>query len=313
MLNINNLKISLDQKNNGSTIDFISHAHFDHISALNSSKHIIASQQTIELIKTRSKNLNSNYLNFDYEKFNIELLNSGHILGSKQLFIQDNIKNESTIYSGDFQIDTPLIAEPIQIKPADILILDSTYPDPKIKFDEKKNVKQELKTWVSENIDKGIILFGAYSLGRAQDLIKILNEIDIIPLVNKEINNINKIYQKNGFALRYASVYDENSNCNELLKHNFVGIVQINKLKELKINLTKIYNKRIYSAVATGMVNVFNFNVDAKFELSNHADFEQSVSYIEHINPKKIFTYGKNKEIFANNLSKLNYTATPFL
>ncbi len=207
MLNINNQKISLDEKSGNSTIDFISHAHFDHMAALRSSKNILASPQTIDLIKARSDFKLSNF-NLDYAQFNIELLNSGHILGSKQLFIQDNLKNESIIYSGDFQMQKPLIIEPIKIKKSDILILDSTYPDPKIKFDEKINVKEKIQKWTAKNINNGIILFGAYSIGRAQDLIKILNEINIVPLVNKEINKINKIYKKEGFQLEYASVYD---------------------------------------------------------------------------------------------------------
>ncbi len=85
-----------------------------------------------------------------------------------------------------------------------------------------------------------------------------------------------------------------------------------NKLNQLKTSLTKIYNKKIYTAIATGLINMFNFNVNAKFELSNHADFEQSLLYIDQINPKKILTYGKNKNIFANNLLKLKYNASPY-
>ena len=51
MLSLNGINISLDRRESGSDIDFISHAHSDHASAAKASGHILASSQTIQLIE----------------------------------------------------------------------------------------------------------------------------------------------------------------------------------------------------------------------------------------------------------------------
>ncbi|MCL4380999.1 MAG: hypothetical protein M1331_00515 [Candidatus Marsarchaeota archaeon] len=311
MIAVNNEIISLDKKENGATIDFISHAHTDHMSALASSKNIISSNQTMELIMARiqAKKLNAH---IDFSELGIELLNSGHILGASQLFYYDGQKNLSVLYSGDFQMQRPFIGRRIEIKNADILIIDSTYPDPRIKFEEKDMTKKKIQDWVLEKIETGNVFFGSYSLGRAQDIIRILNEIGIVPAVNKQTCAMNRVYKSFGEDLSYVSVYEEDSNYNEIMDGNFVGIVELGRLSSLKTELAKAYKKRAYTAVASGLVKTIEFNSDAVFELSNHADFEQSIKYIEMVAPKKIFTYGANKGIFAKNLAKLGYNASPF-
>ena len=312
MLIANNEKISLDKKEAGATIDFISHAHTDHMSALATSRSIISSHQTVELSRARTKPDSKFNINSNFSELGIKLLDSGHILGASQLFYYDKQKSQSVLYSGDFQMQNPFIGKPIEIKNADILIIDSTYHDPKIKFEEKEVTKKKIQEWVLEKIETGNIFFGSYSLGKAQDIIKILNEIGIIPIVNKQTCAINKVYINFGEDLKYASVYDADSGYDEIMSKNFVGIVELGKLSSLKIELTKAYKKKVYTAVASGLTKIMEFNSDATFELSNHADFEQSIEYINRVAPKKIFTYGMNKEAFARNLTKLGYNALPF-
>ena len=84
MIHVNGLKISLDKREQGSDFDFISHAHSDHVSAAKSSKNAIASSETKDLI-------NAAYgIDITLHGGNgFELLDSGHMLGSKQLYIND--------------------------------------------------------------------------------------------------------------------------------------------------------------------------------------------------------------------------------
>ncbi len=312
MLIANNEKISLDKKEAGATIDFISHAHTDHMSALSTARSILSSYQTIELIKARTSSSNLFNINLDFSELGIKLLDSGHILGASQLFYYNEQKSQSILYSGDFQMQSPFIGKRIETKNADILIIDSTYPDPEIKFEENSETKKKIQDWVLEKIETGNIFFGSYSLGKAQDIIKILNEIGIIPIVNRQTCAINRVYINFGEDLKYASVYEADSGYDEIMSKNFVGIVELGRLNSLKIELTKAYKKRAYTAVASGLTKIMKFNSDATFELSNHADFEQSIEYIERVAPKKIFTYGTNKDRFARNLAKLGYNASPF-
>lgn len=309
-LSVSGVELSLDERDKASTVNYVSHAHSDHTTGVNKTKPIFASSITHDLIEAR-KGITIKRCK---ELKNTELLPSGHIIGSKQLYAETD-NGYSIIYSGDFQTDDPILAEKIVTKQADILIIDSTYPNPEVVFDDKQEVTEAIYSYVKKKLDKGIILFGAYSLGKAQDLVKIMNDIDIIPVVDKKISTINSIYKNHGVDLKYASFYENEDIFEECTKGNFVGIVENNKLGDLSVSLSKLYSKRIFTAVASGFAKVFNMHVDVQFPLSDHADFKQAISYIDSCAPKLVYTFGPgaNPSIFAKNLSRLGYNAHRFV
>jgi putative mRNA 3-end processing factor len=309
-LSVSGIEISLDSRDKNSSVNFVSHAHSDHTTGVNKTKPILASAITHDLIEAR-KGIKIKRCE---ELKNTQLLPSGHIIGSKQLYAETD-NGYSVLYSGDFQTDTPILAEKIKTKQSDILIMDSTYPTPEVVFDDKQEVIEAINLYVNKKLEKGIILFGAYSLGKAQDIVKILNGIGIVPVVDKKISAINAIYKDHGIKLEYASFYENENVFEECTKGNFVGIVENNKLGNLSVSLSKVYSKRVFTAVASGFAKIFNMHVDVQFPLSDHADFKQAVSYINMCSPKLIYTFGPgaNPSIFAKNLSKLGYNAHRFL
>ena len=117
---------------------------------------------------------------------------------------------------------------------------------------------------------------------------------------------------QNGVHLDYSSSYDAESDYDSLIRDNFVGITNSRNLMQLKSGLELTHNKRVYTAVATGFAKIFKFNTDAQFPLSDHADFQQSVEYIEATRARKILTYGPNASSFARNLSRDGYDSIPF-
>ncbi len=305
MISVNNLNISLDRKEEGSNFDFISHAHSDHIMAAKSSKSVIASDETSDLIYS-GYNININKAltpNF------IKLIDSGHMLGAKQIAIEDYSSGNKIIYSGDYLMARSKASNPIKVEECDTLIIDSTYPSEQFVFRDREEVEYEIQEWVEKTVRKGIILFGVYPMGKAQEIIKILNEIGIKPAVNKKIASISKVYNKYGQNLKYGSIYDGDE---DLLEGDFVGIIGTRSLKKVKHMLSYLHHKQVYTAETTGFSKVFNLSVEKQFELSDHSDFKQALRYIDSSNPKKIYTYGENSYIFSANLKKLGYNAEPF-
>ncbi len=304
-IDIDGHSISLDKRSIGAHSDFISHAHTDHITAAKKSTGVIAGIETIALIK-EAYNIMPKISNFN---FNIELLDSGHMLGAKQIYINNN-DCESIVYSGDYTLHNIETAKRIQIPQADIAIIDSTYPYPDITFDDREYQKNCMLEWTDRMRDRGIVLFSAFAMGKAQELISILNGNGIIPVVSPKIAKINSVYRSFGVKLEYNAYGD--INYDEKLKDNFVGIVDTRKIFELSNALRSIHKKEIYTAIATGFSKFMRFNMNAQFALSDHADFNQATSYIEEIGAKRIFTYGQNKEIFAKNLKAKGYNAQAF-
>jgi putative mRNA 3-end processing factor len=308
MIEYNNFRISLDRREPNSDVDFISHAHTDHLGAVRSSKNILASTQTIQLIES-SKNVT--LLNrADHQNF--RLLEAGHMLGSRQLCADNCNTGKRITYTGDFQIVKSKTSNPIEIVETDILIMDSTYPERFVEFDDKYEVESALQDWTIKKLREGIVVFSAYAMGKAQELIAVFNEIGIKPLVSKKISKVSSVYKQNGVRLDYSSAYDLETGYDSLIKDNFVGITDSRNLMTLKYGLEVAHNKKVYTAMATGFSKIFRFNTDAQFSLSDHADFKQSVDYIEATRAKKILTYGPNGGSFANNLRQEGYQAMPF-
>ena len=276
MLSLNGLNISLDKRERGSDIDFISHAHSDHTSAAKSSKHVLASDQTIQLMKQ----VYDIDMGSVAEDAGMRLLESGHMLGAKQLCVDIRDSNERVVYTGDFQMQKSKTTKPIEIVDADCVIMTSVYPDPKVVFDDKSEVGAQMQDWTREKLKSGIVLFSAYAMGKSQELIALLNDAGIKPVVGKKINGINGIYQKNGVELDYAPAFGLDGDFKELANGDFVGVTERRDLDVLAHELSAAYKKTVYTAVATGFAKVFRFGTDAQFGLSDHADFSQSVDYI---------------------------------
>lgn len=308
MISFNEYNISLDRREQGSNVDFISHAHTDHITAAKKSQKVLSSIETAELIES-VYNISVN--RFEPDEKGIQLLDSGHMFGSKQLYIEDYENGRSIIYTGDFQMQESNISKPIEIKQADIAIIDSTYSNPKVRFPDRQEIIENIILWVTNKINNGIILFSAYRMGKAQELIKIMNKAGIKPVVTKKISDVNKVYERNGVSLAYSSVCNPDFESGEISDHNFVGITEERNVRILAEKLEKAYKRKIYTAVATGFAEIFRFNTDVQFPLSDHADFYQILEYISEVQPKKIYTYGKSKEFLTKSLAESGYDASP--
>jgi putative mRNA 3-end processing factor len=310
MLTISGVSISLDKREKCASIDFVSHAHSDHIGAAKASNAVLASKETIQLVNA-SLGIKIKHLE-NSKVLDTVMLPAGHIMGSRQLYALDKDTGLSFLYSGDFQMQKSIVAEPIITKEADVLIIDSTYPYPEVNFGSKYDTIGGLQDWVLRSLRNSSIVFSAYATGKAQEVIAILNEIGIKPVVTKKISMISKIYNENGYSLQYASAYDSND-YEDLLTGDFVGITERRDVDMLSAMLEHVHKRSFRSAVVTGFARMFKFYTDVQFSLSDHADFAQSIEYINEVNPKVIYTYGSNAEVFATNLRKFGFNAMPYV
>ena len=292
-------KIALDSKDDEANVNFVSHAHTDHISGLRKNKKALASEVTKDLVESRS-NISMELID---EPECVELLNAGHMLGSRQLFVQNDLYGYSILYSGDYQMDEPVLAEKLETRKADVLIVDSTYPYPDVKFDEKSEVITAIQHYARMKMERGHVVFGAYAVGRAQELVKILNEAGIEPAVDAKIASANRVYEKHGVRLGYSLLDSPESSA--------VSIVEQSKLSVTREAISAKSIKRVFTAVASGWAKIFKFDTDVQFNLSDHADFSQAVDYINACSPKIVFTFGSNARLFAKHLAMRGYDARP--
>jgi Cft2 family RNA processing exonuclease len=191
---------------------------------------------------------------------------------------------------------TTTAAKPIE---CDVLILETTYGIPTYIFPSTEETCIEMVNWIIWNIRKEKIpVFKVYSTGKAQEIIRIINEFTTIPVVtHPSISKVCEAYVKNGIKLNY--IESTRKEGQELIKSQQCVYV-------IPTNVKSTLGEKYSLAYATGWAIKYSTrNGDVKtFPLSNHADFNQLLHYVEQANPKKIYTIHGFKEDFVKYVNK---------
>lgn len=272
LFNVNGTFLSLD--NTKGEVSFISHAHSDHIRRKIINK-VIASKETLHISGILGKRVTLK---------EIKLFDAGHIPGAKQISI--DLDGNKIGYTGDIRLKKGIFNKKADIMNVDEIYIDGTYANPIFKFQDPFNIYDDIIKWINLNNDK-IIVFGAYPLGKTQELVKIFNENGITPILHNKNYEYTKKYVELG--IRLYSIKAGTDEAHEIMRDGAVLIVPNNILNyKIKQIFSFIYNKRVLFAKATGWALKYNFKVDKAFPLSDHSDFYDIVEYIELSGAKKV-------------------------
>lgn len=296
----------------GGETAFVSHAHADHVSGARRTKTMLASWETLDLMHARGcapKSASvSSTLRHDSAK--IELLNAGHILGSRQLFVDNG---SSLVFTGDFKLRDSLTQKGAEVRECDTLLMECTYGLPQFDFPPADKTHDEIASWVSSELKQGhSVVLGGYSLGKAQELIKLLNEFNgIVPVVDSSIEKICQVYGRHG--VRLERVNENSIEGSELLKRQFVAVYPYQQANlQLAQSLSEFYGRQVSVGVASGWSLVGRTpEAHAAFCLSDHADFNELVEYVELARPRRVVcAFGYNR-LFAKELQRRGFNAVP--
>jgi metallo-beta-lactamase family protein len=112
-----------------------------------------------------------------------DLVPAGHILGSAfvRLVATSDGTKRTVLFTGDIgRYDQPIIFDPTEIDSADYLILESTYGNRLHEDKNGKSGKQQLAEVVNATARRGgTILIPSFAVGRAQELLYILRELEL--------------------------------------------------------------------------------------------------------------------------------------
>jgi Cft2 family RNA processing exonuclease len=293
---------------------FVSHGHSDHIS--NHSR-VIATAPTIALAAHRIGLCATE--SFDYgtdralaDGTSVRLLPAGHVLGSAMLHVT---RPEGTLlYTGDYKLRASLTTPPAELARADYLVMETTYGLPHFKFPPPQLVREQLVELCEQAIRDGRqpIVMG-YSLGKAQEIARILTAAGLAVTMHGAPHTISQIYEQFGVALgplrRYRFA-------------DFHGPDQLD-LRERGVLIAPPYVARTTFAsrfdnpcriIMTGWAllknAIYRYGVDHALPLSDHADFDELLETVERVAPKKVFTHHGYRE-FAETLKARGIDAEP--
>lgn len=283
------VRIALD--NDNGDVSFISHAHSDHLRGVRKKEMVLTSEETFAL---------ANIKGVRTEVDGARLVEAGHILGSKQLVIDGD--GERAVYTGDVRIKESILFKGAEIVECDHLIIDGTYYDPAYRFPPYESVYEEIGRFVKTN-ERHNILIGCYDLGKAQEMIAIMNEFaGIAPIVNKRTEQFCSVYERFGIKLDRIEVGSEEAE--ETMQRPFVALVPMKYAKRyFARRLSEAFERKTLCAVTTGWALRYRYDVDAAFILSDHADFYDLNAYIEQSGAQKVELFDSNGKYLLNERS----------
>jgi Cft2 family RNA processing exonuclease len=285
-------------------LSFVSHAHVDHAAKHNE---ILSTKETVKFYEHRWGKAKFHILEYNHPKsiegLKVELFPSGHILGGAQILIEKG--GIRLVYTGDFKLRGSLTAQKAEIKKCDILILESTFGLPHYVFPPVGEVHDRMADFVETTRKEGKIpIFLAYSLGKAQEAMRILSKFGYQLSVHGTISPLAKIYED--FGIKFNN-----------WKHYHSGNLEDRVLivppwvKDSRM-IDDIPRKRM--AMLTGWAidtkAKSRFGVDEAIPLSDHADFSELMEYARKAKPEKIYTVHGFPE-FVYYLKEAGFDAEP--
>jgi putative mRNA 3-end processing factor len=288
---------------------FVSHAHVDHMHNASRGERVIASVETRELAKARG---------YDHgrttdEVEGVELLDSGHILGSRAIVIADDV-----YYTGDASGRARGFLGKCRTRRARVLIMETTYGSPEYEFPQTAKLVKEVNSLISQAYDRGspVVLMG-YPLGKAQLLSFYFSSWD--PLYYHEsVAAMNRIHVDHGVPLKHGKVFDPDRDLNSLPRGPWVMVAPMASGR----NRTMAHLKRKYGALLVSFsgwaVNPgfkFSMGTDYAFPLSDHCDYPELVKLVEAVSPETVYTVHGFAAEFARDLRRMGFpsrTLSPY-
>ncbi|MGB8463489.1 MAG: ATP-dependent DNA ligase [Terrimicrobiaceae bacterium] len=279
---------------------FVSHAHSDHTGL---HKRVLCTPATARLMQVRLKQDAGAFetLAFGetrrFEGWSAKPLPAGHVLGSAQLFYE---ASEGTLlYTGDFKLRKGLSCESAIAGRAETLVMETTYGLPRYQFPPLGETLAAIVKFCIEALEEGgtPVLLG-YSLGKAQEILAALQGAKLAVMLHTAIARIAKVYEEFGITFPPYVPFEAAAAAGHVLicPPSVNGSQMLRGLRHCR------------TAALTGWAlepgAVHRLRVDAAFPLSDHADYNDLIHYVETVGPNRVLTLHGFAQEFARDLRK---------
>ena len=293
----------LDSAGSKRDLTLISHAHSDHVPR--NLGRVVTTPETASILKIFRDGFDwiglrfGEYIGFSDARISAEP--SGHVLGSSQFLIDSG--DERLVYTGDLNVYDSIVlkgAKPIQ---ADKLIIEATYGSPNYIFPRREEIYARIIDWIVRTIRSGEIpAFKVYALGKAQEIMKLVNTYLKIPVITSwTVSKIAEKYVDHGIRLSYLPIYSDDG-VEAFSQGECVYIASKRRNPPSK--------KRIRWAVATGWALRYRYGgFDEAFPLSGHSDYPGLIRYVEESRPKEIYVIHGFVKSFVKQLRRRGFNA----
>jgi putative mRNA 3-end processing factor len=282
---------------------FVSHAHIDHMHNPSAAERILASEPTKELASVRGYELGELA---DLPE-GVELLDSGHILGSRAFRLEDEV-----YYTGDASGRDRAFLGVCKTKHARVLIMETTYGSPEYVFPQTAKLVKEVNSAIGEAYHRGrpVILMG-YPLGKAQLLAYFFSTWE--PLYyHVSVAKMNRVHREHGVKLKTGRTFDPEEDLDSLPAGPWVMVAPLSGSKnQVTAYLRKKYGAMTFafSGWATGGGYGRMMGADRAFPLSDHCDYPELMELVKKVGPEVVYTTHGFAAGFAADLRREGFEA----
>ena len=298
---------SHQDKHASDRIACISHAHSDHTAGFSSSIQKVATQVTTDIHEALGGRphhvlpVAPGQPIALGEDGSLQVYPAGHMLGAVQFVAEWN--GSRLVYTGDFNLAPTLLTEGATPQPCDVLLMEATYGRPGAVFPPREAVYAEMVEWTSHVLKaKKIPTFQVYAVGKAQEIIRLINTYLTVPVVvDDPVGKVSDVYRRHNMPLEYLAAHTKAGR--ETIRQGSYVYVTSRRFDRQKLP----GNQRFLRAAATGWAHFYQIRtVDKAFVLSAHADFSELVRYVQEAKPKAVYVTCGDRTTFGAVLEKLH-------
>lgn len=286
----------------------ITHAHSDH--ARPGSQSYLCHHDTLPLLQLRLGP--NNYQTVAWNStiqmngVTLSLHPAGHIIGSSQVRIEYN--GEVWVVSGDYKTENDGLSGAFEPVPCNTFITESTFGLPIYNWKPQTAIFYDIQNWIRNNQLNGkTSVLIAYSLGKAQRVLKAVEEVTGNIFAHGAIWNVHETLLQAGWPLPTIKRITP-----DITKDDYKGSVVIAPPSADGTPWMRRFAP--YSVgICSGWMQVRGHqrrrNADEGFALSDHADWNGLLQAVKATGAQKVYVTHGFQSVFSRYLSELGIEA----
>lgn len=280
----------------------ITHGHADHARAGHG--HVLATQQTLEIMAIR---YGADFAGAQQSiglgealainGVHVQFYSAGHVLGSAQIAVE--LQGKRIVFSGDYKRVPDPTCSPFEPVACDVFITEATFALPVFKHpDPAHEIAKLLKSL--KQFPERAHLVGAYSLGKAQRVIRLIREAgyDEPVYIHGGLHKLCDYYQLNGIALGALELATTER---DKERPDFAGKIIVGPPSAFASPWARRFADPL-PAFASGWMSIRQRakqrGVELPLIISDHCDWDELTATIKEIAPAEVWvTHGREEAL----------------